>query len=159
MLKSFLFCTFLLISSLNLLAQKISNQVINSSGGVGITGNLIFTYAVGEPITTTIGDNKNAATQGFLQPDIRINTKVFIQELGTDCDFTIFPNPTADRIYSKQDMKDLTFDIFNDVGQLMGRFKTDSNNAIDVSNFAVGHYFIRLACDETHSKIVKFIKF
>ena len=159
MLKSFLFCSTLLTLSQISLAQKISNQVINSTGGVGNVGNLVFTYAVGEPITTTIGDNKNAATQGFLQPDIRINTKVFIQELGIECDFIIFPNPTADRIYSKQDIKDHTFDIFNDLGQLMGRFKTDSNNAIDVSNFAVGHYFIRLACDETHSKIVKFIKF
>lgn len=159
MLKSFLFCSTILTLSHISVAQKNPNQVINSTGGVGRVDNLIFTYAVGEPITTTIGDTKNTATQGFLQPEIRINTKVFIRELGADCDFIIFPNPTADRIYSKQDIKDHTFDIFNDVGQLMGRFKTDNNNAIDISNFAVGHYFIRLVCDETHSKIVKFIKF
>jgi hypothetical protein len=157
MLKTLFFCA-LFAPALCVSAQKVSNQVINSTGGAGRVGNFVFTYAVGEPITTTIGDTKNVVTQGFLQPEIRVTGKFFIA-LGTDCEFSVFPNPTADRIFSNRDIRDRTFDIYNDIGQLMGHFKTDGGNAIDVSDFAVGVYFIRLNCDANNHKILKFVKY
>jgi hypothetical protein len=144
------------------MAQKVPNCVINSTGGSGNVGKFVFSYSVGEPITTTIttavNGTKNIATQGFLQPEIRITGRFFIA-LGTDCQFNIYPNPVADLMYANRDIRDRTFDVYNDIGQLLGNFKPDSGNAIDVSHFAVGIYFIRLACDASHIKILKFIKY
>jgi Secretion system C-terminal sorting domain len=158
MLKTrFLFVLFVVgLSSLS--AQKISNSVINSTGGSNSIGAFNFSYAVGEPITTTINDTKNAATQGFLQPEFRTQGRFFVA-VGQGCDFVVYPNPVGDLMYANRDIRGITFDIFNDIGQLMGSFKTDTNNAIDVSNFAAGTYFIRLFCDVNRNKILKFVKY
>jgi hypothetical protein len=159
MLKTrFLFFLFAVFSTF-VSAQKISTRVVNSTGGSGNVGTYNFSYSVGEPISTTISDPKNAATQGFLQPDIFRTTGRFFVAIGEGCDFVVFPNPVANRMFASRDIRGLSFDIFNDIGQLMGTFKTDSGNGIDVSHFAAGTYFIRLFCDVNRNKILKFVKY
>jgi hypothetical protein len=159
MLKTrFLFFFFAVFSTF-VSAQKISSRVVNSTGGSGNVGTYNFSYSVGEPISTTISDPKNAATQGFLQPDImRTTGRVFVA-IGEGCDFVVFPNPVGDRMFANRDIRGLSFEIFNDIGQLMGTFKTDAGNGIDVTYFAAGTYFIRLFCDVNHNKILKFVKY
>lgn len=53
-------------------AQTIAPFVINTTGGggtVGTSGVEVY-YNIGEPIISTINNNSNIITQGFLQPDI-----------------------------------------------------------------------------------------
>jgi hypothetical protein len=159
MLKThFLFFFFSVFSSF-VSAQIVANRVVNSTGGSGTVGTLNFSYSVGEPISTTINDPKNAATQGFLQPDVmRTTGRVFVA-IGEGCDFVVFPNPVGDRMFANRDIRGLEFEIFNDIGQLMGVFKTDSGNGINVTHFAAGTYFIRLFCDVNRNKILKFVKY
>ena len=70
MKKLLLILIVLSISKFN--AQTISPSVINSAGGgglVGTTGYEVY-YNIGEPCVTTIENDSNIITQGFLQPDI-----------------------------------------------------------------------------------------
>ncbi|MCE3226689.1 MAG: hypothetical protein K0S32_1240 [Bacteroidetes bacterium] len=65
--------TLALFAGIQLSAQTITPQVINSAGdhrAVGATG-ITLTDNVGEPFTETLGPNGNIMiSQGFLQPDI-----------------------------------------------------------------------------------------
>lgn len=63
---------FTLICILKYQAQTIAPQVINSAGGGGTVGisNVEVYYNIGETMITTVNNNFNAITQGFLQPDI-----------------------------------------------------------------------------------------
>jgi Secretion system C-terminal sorting domain len=156
MLKTTITSCWLLLATLAW-GQKIATRVVNTAGGSAQVGNLNFSYAVGEPITTTLTDSKNAATQGVLQPEIR-TTGLFYIAIGEDCDFNIFPNPTRADLTSNGDLRGRTFEIYNTLGQLMGQFNANGSNRIDITYFASGTYFIRLICDPTHYKVLKFIK-
>jgi hypothetical protein len=159
MLKTRLFISLFAVFSTTLMAQKVVNRVVNSTGGSANVGKFNFSYSVGEPISTTINDTKNAATQGFLQPEILRTTGKFFVALGEGCDFVVYPNPVGNRLNANRDIRGISFDIYNDIGQLMGTYKTDVNNSIDVSYFAAGTYFIRLFCDVNRNKILKFVKY
>lgn len=58
----------------NTFSQSIKPAVINSAGGSGSVGTgtvaVDLIYNIGEPIITTISNNTNDLTQGFLQPDM-----------------------------------------------------------------------------------------
>jgi hypothetical protein len=159
MIKTLFFFTLFSTALSPLVAQQLSNRVVNSTGGTGNLGTYNFSYSVGEPISTTISSPKNALTQGFLQPNILRTSGRFFVAIGEGCDFVVFPNPVADRMFANRDIRGLSFEIFNDIGQLMGVFKTDAGNGIDVTYFAVGTYFIRLFCNANKNKILKFVKY
>jgi hypothetical protein len=159
MLKTLFFFT-LFVPSTALNAQQISNQVVNSTGGFGqVGGNFSVTYAVGEPITTTLRTAAVSLTQGFLQPEIRVRTGIFIQPNPDNCAFSIFPNPTAERLFT-DDLKGRTFDILTLQGQIIGSY-TPQNGSIDVAHLPQGSYFIRSLCGDAKDgnfTTLKFIK-
>jgi hypothetical protein len=159
MLKTLFFFTLFALTTAAT-AQQISNQVVNSTGGFGqINGTYSMTYAVGEPITTTLSTTTTNLTQGFLQPEIRIRTGIFIQTSGDNCAFSIFPNPTVNQIFT-DNLKDRTFEILTLQGQIMGSYQPQ-NGSIDVSNLPQGTYLIRSLCGdakEGNYNTLKFIK-
>ena len=72
-------------------AQTITPSVINSAGGggsVGSTGYEVY-YNIGEPCVTTIKNDSNIITQGFLQPDI-------IGKFGLTATAFVTPNSCTD---------------------------------------------------------------
>lgn len=159
MLKT-LFFFALFASTLAATAQQISNQVVNSTGGSGqINGGFTIAYAVGEPITTTLSTAATKLTQGFLQPETRIRTGIFIQNAADKCTFSIFPNPTTERVFT-DDLANRTFEILTLQGQIMGTYQPQ-NGSIDVSKLPQGTYLIRSRCGdakETDYSTLKFIK-
>ena len=133
---------------------------LNSTGGFGqASSTYSIAYAVGEPITTTFSTSATTITQGFLQPEIRIRTGIFIQKTGNNCAFSIFPNPTVERIFT-DDLKDRIFEILTLQGQIIGAYQP-KNGSIDVSQLPQGSYLIRSLCGdakEGNYNTLKFIK-
>lgn len=159
MLKTLFFFTLFSVSTV-INGQQISNQVVNSAGGFEQTaGNYTIAYAIGEPVTTTLSTAPVTLTQGFLQPEIRVRTSIFIQKVDDNCAFKIFPNPTAERIFT-DDLTDRTFDILTIEGQIVGSYQPKNGN-IDVSQLPQGAYFIRSLCGDAKGgqfTTLKFIK-
>jgi Secretion system C-terminal sorting domain len=159
MLKTLFFFTLFAFTTATK-AQQISNQVVNSAGGFGQIGSTYsVTYAIGEPITTTLSTSATTVTQGFLQPEIRIRTGIFIQKTDDNCAFSIFPNPSVERIFTN-DLTNRTFEILTLQGQIMGSYQPQ-NGSIDVSKLPQGTYLIRSLCGdakEGNYNTLKFIK-
>lgn len=61
-----------LIFFIDAFSQSVSPSVINTTGGGGAVGSsgVEVYYNIGEPIISTVNNNSNVITQGFLQPDI-----------------------------------------------------------------------------------------
>jgi hypothetical protein len=159
MLKTLLFFALFAFTTA-VTAQQISNQVVNSAGGSGqINTGFTISYAVGEPITTTLSTAATKLTQGFLQPETRIRTGIFIQGNADKCAFTIYPNPTVERVFTEGSV-DRTFEILTLEGQILGSYQPQ-NGSIDVSKLPQGTYFIRSLCGDVKDgnySTLKFIK-
>jgi hypothetical protein len=159
MLKTLFFLALFAVTT-TAMAQQISNQVVNSTGGSGQTnGGFSISYSVGEPITTTLSTATTKLTQGFLQPETRIRTGILFQNSADKCAFSIFPNPTVERVFT-DDLANRIFEILTLQGQIMGAYKPQ-NGSIDVSKLPQGTYFIRSLCGDAKDgnySTLKFIK-
>jgi Secretion system C-terminal sorting domain len=154
----FFFTLFSTVMASPAMAQQLSNQVVNATGGVGAVGGNTIAYAVGEPVTTTLSTGNVTLTQGFLQPEIRVRTGIYVQSNADNCAFSIFPNPTTERILT-EDSAGRTFDILTLQGQIIGSYQP-KNGAIDVSQLPQGIYLIRSLCGAKVGQFttLKFIK-
>lgn len=133
-----------------------AQQVINSTGQTISTSNFVIEYSVGELAITTISGTANHATQGLLQPNIKV--------INPDCavinqPFQYFPSPTYDklRLVGQNNWID-AYQVFAADGKLVRSLKF-YNNEIDLSNLAAGIYFIRMlpGCDNKY-KTIKIFK-
>lgn len=133
-----------------------SQSVLNSTGQTISTGNYLIEYSVGELAITTISGTANHATQGLLQPNIKV--------INPDCavinqPFQYFPSPTYDklRLVGQNNWID-AYQVFAADGKLVRSLKF-YNNEIDLSNLAAGIYFIRMlpGCDNKY-KTIKIFK-
>jgi hypothetical protein len=78
-----------------------------------------------------------------------------INDFSAESSFTIFPNPSNDKINVQTDLKINNIIIFNSIGQ---EVRTTKNKLIDIYNLEKGFYFIRLTTENNRNGIIKFIK-
>jgi Secretion system C-terminal sorting domain len=136
-------------------AQNTSPNVINSAGSTISSSGYSVSYSVAEPITSTFVNNTNTLSQGFLQPEINIRRVAVVEVNGET--FSIYPNPTNGLIITKTNIKDVSFEVFAQNGQLVGIY-SNPNGIIDLSEKADGAYFIRMIKDNKVSSFQKLIK-
>ncbi|OIP50126.1 MAG: hypothetical protein AUK33_08210 [Flavobacteriaceae bacterium CG2_30_34_30] len=71
---------------------------------------------------------------------------------------SIYPNPASDKLNIKAKTQISNVEILNLLGQAMGSYKVNSNDAqIDIASLSAGTYFVRVTIDNA-SKVYKFIK-
>jgi hypothetical protein len=150
----------LIFSSWAINAQKIQQQVINSSGSSFSNNGITVAFNVGEPITSTLSTNNNVVSQGFIQP-IKSDLPTALKEYAAlDGNFMLYPNPTNGHINLTLNEGTITLkrvDIYaNDDRLVLSR--TLSNNSIDVSNLSDGIYWIRPISDEKQFGLKKLVK-
>ncbi len=91
------------------------------------------------------------------------NPATGIDEASPKLEFAIFPNPVKDQLlvsFNPSNAKDIKGEIYNAQGALIesiGNMRKDGGYPIDVSNYAVGNYFIVLSSDDikTYGKFLK----
>jgi hypothetical protein len=133
-----------------------SQQVINASGATISSNTHIVEYSIGELAIVTISEANNHATQGVLQPYVKvINPSCTIINQA----FQFFPSPTFDRLqlvgqYNWID----AYQVFAADGKLVHSQKF-YNNEINLTNLATGIYFIRMlpGCNNQY-KTIKILK-
>lgn len=87
------FCVLVLLLALHFaVAQSVTPQVLNAAGGggaVGTSGIEVY-YNIGEPFFTTIQNDSQVVTQGFLQPEM-------VGEFGLTASAFMTPASCADK--------------------------------------------------------------
>ena len=103
---------------------------------------------VGLYVVTITDDNGCSLATTF-----QINSQVGVDAL-TALNWTIYPNPTNDVLYSKVDFeKPHTLRIFNTMGQqVLWQVSSDTLGKIDVSNLPAGTYMIELSDEQKQIK-------
>ena len=107
----------------SLLAQQADRQTISSGGSFfALSTNINFQTTVGESVTETIQSGSMILTQGFEQPEQLID----LQINGVPTDVVIYPNPTADQIKVRFNLKyssSVVFSLINNAGQVVHQFE------------------------------------
>jgi hypothetical protein len=145
-----------LLCTVIITASARSQQVINTTGATILSNTHIIEYSIGELAITTISAPNNYATQGVLQPYVKV--------INPTCNiinqaFQYFPSPTYDRLrlvgqYNWID----AYQVFAADGKLVRSLKF-YNNEIDLTNLPTGVYFIRMlpGCNNNY-KTIKILK-
>lgn len=99
-----------------------------------------------DPLNTT-----NLTTLDALENVLAVNDETLQKNI------TLFPNPSsgAVQIKVKNWINDLSYKVYNTLGQILVVSKLQNNEIIDLSNFPNDVYFIKITEVETNKSIVK----
>lgn len=127
----------------------VFNQVIGSTGHVGLQQGLIYSYTVGEAVITTLSSDERILTQGFHQPEhtilVSIDDPVF-----ADWDIQAFPNPVSDQLtirFSSDKPASLRATVIDLAGRIMASeipLPDPSGSMLDCRSWQPGVYFIQI---------------
>lgn len=133
---------FCLIIGLGLNAQKISPQVIASSGAAMKSSTINIEWTLGELSTETLKTPNFILTQGFHQPKTTVVSTKEISILGVQ----VYPNPAKDVIYiSNKSGEELNSLLINTVGStLSSQFIGHGLHELNIENLPAGHYFLQI---------------
>lgn len=150
---SFLFlCSFFIIINLN--AQSITPNVINSAGNYFSNNQFSLDWSLGEVVISTISSSNNILSQGFLQPNLpdqvsTINLK--------DSNLEVFPNPFSNLITildkSNLDSK-WNVKLFSADGKLI--INKQNVNQLAIESIPDGFYYLNIL--DTQNNIIETIK-
>ncbi len=125
------------------------NQVIGSTGHVGVQQGMTFAYTVGEVVITTFSSGNRTLTQGFHQPEhtqiVQVNDPDF-----SGWDINVFPNPVTDILtvrFSPDKGTALTATVVDVAGRLLlsdARLNEPDGSLIDCTAWPPGVYFLIL---------------
>lgn len=150
----------LLLSTIGVNAQSISNQVISSYGLSAANGSAITDVTIGEPIIGTVSDGNSTLTQGFHQTNLIVTT---IKENESTNNYQFYPNPVNETLnfsYNNTVHETVNLQLFNVNGQLLwSKEKIISNEQINFSDKAKGTYLIKITDIKNNEiKTIKVIK-
>jgi Secretion system C-terminal sorting domain len=152
--------SLIILSSFVAKAQKIEQQVINSTGSIFSNNSISISFSVGEPCTSALSSTDNIVTQGFIQP-IKSDMPTALKEYAhMDENFMLYPNPTEGSInLTINDGKTFLkrIDIYSNDGRLL-LSKMPNSNSIDISSLSDGIYWIRPISDDIQFSLKKIVK-
>lgn len=95
---------------------------------------------------------KTANSNSMIQVNV-VNLTTGLQQLDTNNDISIFPNPATEKIYINSPFteKELTAELFDVTGKLVLSEKINSNSFVDVSSLNNGMYTLTI---KTESKVI-----
>ncbi|MBK7466376.1 MAG: T9SS type A sorting domain-containing protein [Saprospiraceae bacterium] len=132
-------------------AQNLSPTVVNSSGGFVKNANHSLEWSLGELAVSTVTNNSNMLTQGFIQP---FTIMVGTSDKARDYKIAYFPNPIEDILYLITDHEDiLSIQIHDLLGRLIQN--SDFSQSINLQHLKTGIYNISLL-DKNYQIITSF---
>ncbi|SEA35222.1 T9SS type A sorting domain-containing protein [Psychroflexus halocasei] len=100
-IASFVLPFIILVSTPNIISAQ---STVNTSGGSNTLSIGAFDYSIGEMTVVSTQSNANiTVTQGLLQ--VESSSLGTPEEILSDQDLTIYPNPTTDLLYIKPSLK------------------------------------------------------
>ena len=129
--------------------------VIGNSGETWIQSNYNLCFTVGQIVIETHAQNQTIFTQGFHQDSYQITQ---LNDLNTDFDVNIFPNPTSDIINIDCNVDNERGDLYikdmkGSIIYFLLDFPTNNKQILDVSKFSTGVYVLEIILN-SKTKIV-----
>lgn len=137
-----------------------SQKSLVVSGGNAV-GSGTVSYSVGQIITTTNAGSNGSVIQG-VQQSIEIFTLVNPELHSLTLKAITYPNPTKDNIVLSllnHNLTQLQYAVFDVNGKLISKGKVEKETTlINLKNFAVGVYFLKVNQQNKQLKVFKIIK-
>ena len=160
MKKRTLILTMLLfVAIVNTKAQETTTTSGGEAGGSGGTAN----YTIGQVFyITQTGTNGNTVVQGVQQPyEISVVTEI-PEAKDINLSISAYPNPTTDYLQLKvesEKLASLTYQLYDMQGKLLQNEKLTGNQTrIDMKNYALSSYFVKVLNNSKEIKVFKIIK-
>ena len=114
-------------------------------------------FTIGEVVVNTGSNGVIELTQGFHQTNLTLTA---MEDHNPSFNATIFPNPTSEILNIKTSMfEGVTYSIYNAQGKLILRDKLYfEQTPVNVKQFTVGTYLLKLNAEEQKQKTYKLIK-
>lgn len=151
-MKSIKFVMFLFtMYTLNVFSQN--QNVISNGGNYQESTGGSLTWTIGEVVINTLESTDVHVTQGFNQDWLNfLNIEVFSEKINV----TVYPNPTTEFINIESDKKsDLA--IYDASGKLVGQYKVNKTDQIDLSELSGGIYYLNFSRKNAKIKTIKII--
>jgi Secretion system C-terminal sorting domain len=151
-MKTIILLAITICTAINLQAQSIAPSIINAGGGSANISGRTFEYSIGEmAVVSTDKAGNTFLTQGLLQPITVTPEGLTNIALGKTL-FNIYPNPTSE-ILNIDLLNKVTvlnnISLYDATGKLIITLDnpkfTNNKYTLDFSNFAFGHYLLKLS--------------
>lgn len=150
---------FLLFSFIFFLKGN-AQQSVNAGGGNATGSNGKVSYTIGQIDYVTATGSGGSVSQGVQQP-FEIFTLGIDEIPEIKLEFSIYPNPTTDVLYIKNENLDLKFkyQLYDISGKLIfSNNKTVQEDTISMSGYTAGTYLLIVQTENNQSKSFKIIK-
>jgi hypothetical protein len=156
----------LLMSSLvglfvsQLMGQQIPQQVVNSSGTTFQASTFSLSFNVGQTVTTTVANNQNTLSQGFLQPLKTDVPTALLPFMESDGNYTVYPSLFTEGVNYEFPDKTLDiqkFEIYANDGRLVKSI-SHPQNVLNLSDLLNGIYWLRPVVANKQFGLKKVIK-
>lgn len=140
--KSLLFCLFFSCCFFVSKSQTIVPNVVNSAGGQFSNNDFSLEWSLGEVVISTIQNNSNILTNGFLQPNL--NTVSFLEF--DNPNLIVYPNPFENIIFINDQTNNNQFwnlKLYNSEGKIL--LEEKKVNQLDLEFLANGMYIIHIS--------------
>jgi hypothetical protein len=139
-----------------------AQEAIPASGGNASGSGGLVSYSIGQLVYTTNTGSNGSVAQGIQQP-YEISVVTGIKEASSiNLICSVYPNPTTDFLTLKVEnfnKENLLYQLYNLNGKLLENKKVTSNkNAIALSGFGPGTYFLKVTCNNKEVKTFKIVK-
>lgn len=153
----YLLITFVILCTFNVSAQKISPQVISSTGDIVESTDIHISWTLGEFSVATIGTNPKL-TQGFQQSNIVVQSTVEDPHFSNL--IAVFPNPVEDVLNVQFENAHIEFavELIDAHGKILQKPNFTNAIRIQMNHLPSGNYYLRIRDSKNiihTSKIIK----
>ncbi|MFN5736501.1 MAG: T9SS type A sorting domain-containing protein [Flavobacteriales bacterium] len=140
----------------------LAQESINSSGGEASGGGYLFSYSIGQVVSSSFGDNAVSLAQGVQQQYVEEDNGVM--ENFSDLGLSVFPNPFIETFtitFPGETPEAYEFQLMDANGKLIehGRL-TGKETLIKTEQLPTANYYLSLNSGERKSTVTyKLIKF
>ncbi|MEM7373115.1 MAG: T9SS type A sorting domain-containing protein [Bacteroidota bacterium] len=125
--------------------KGLAQEIIGTAGRSDTVANVIVDFTIGEIMTQTFSNSTNILTQGIHQPVFQI--VAIDEELSIIPSFTIYPNPTPDRLhFSFAEGESIEFRVLllSLQGQLLASHSFQGKGSLSLATWSEGVYLIQV---------------
>ncbi len=147
----------IILSSFRIMAQ----QAINASGANATGSGGSVSYSVGQVLYTTNSGSNGSSAQGVQQP-YEISTTLSLPEANDIRLMSVYPNPTTNRVVlnvGNYGTTNLSLQFIDINGRILLENKIiNIETNLDIENYPVAIYFLKVMDKNSAIKIFKIIK-
>ncbi len=146
-MKTLLVISFSLLFS-SIYAQQISHVSINSNGANLQSANKEISLTIGELVIEPLGNDSVSLGHGFVQGNITVDI-IDIPNKDNDFNFTIYPNPTKDKVIiqcNSEDISNFKIELYDLAGKriLAKEYQNSKQHELSLNHLTNNIYILNV---------------